>query len=350
METLNTTKREVRLLTVGVEDEGRRLDNYLGTVLGRVPKSLVYRIIRRGEVRVNGGRAKPEQRLAAGAVVRIPPVATMAEAAPRLAADLRAAVAAAIRYEDAHLLVVDKPPGLAVHAGSGLVFGLIDVLRRLRPETPRLDLVHRLDRETSGLLLAAKDPSTLRRLNAMLAAGEIEKMYFALLMGRLPGTGPFEVTAALGEARDRRGEKHIIADERGRAARTVFRTLQALPGATLAAVTLGTGRTHQIRAHAAAIDHPLGGDPKYGDEAFNAKLRAAGLRRQFLHAHRLRFRLERPITVEAPLPADLQAVLAALGARALAERLGGERAGHGTPPTAKREQDPRPADEERGAP
>lgn len=329
VQALNTPKNEVRLLTVGPEDDGRRLDNYLGTVLGRVPKSLVYRIIRRGEVRVNGGRAKPDQRLAAGEVVRVPPVATPEQVAPRLAAGLSDAIAEAILYEDERLIIVDKPPGLAVHAGSGLAFGLIDVLRKLRPATPRLDLAHRLDRETSGAIIAAKDPATLRRLNAMLADGDVEKEYLALLAGRLPGKAPLEVTSAVAEGRDRRGEKHMMAGEHGREARTVFRTVQALPGATLAAVTLDTGRTHQIRVHAQDIGHPLGGDSKYGEDEFNAKLHAAGLRRQFLHAHRLRFRLDKPISVVAPLPADLRTVLAALGARALADELGAHAARRG---------------------
>lgn len=292
---------------------GRRLDNYLGSLLEGAPRSYVYRIVRSGEVRVNGRRATPAQRLETGDRVRIPPYTpAVPSSTPRIGQQVLARIEAAILFEDTRVLVLDKPAGIAVHGGSGLDYGLIDVVRALRPDGGRIDLVHRLDRETSGCLLFARDPLTLRTLNARLRDGEMHKAYVALLAGQLPRR-PVDCRAPLALAPDRHGEKHAVVSPDGAAARTEFRVRQRYAGATLSAVKLDTGRTHQIRAHAAHLGHPVGGDERYGDDGFNRALRGIGLRRLFLHAEKLTFTLDRPMTFTAPLPAELAAVLERLG-------------------------------------
>ncbi|HMM76898.1 MAG TPA: RluA family pseudouridine synthase [Gammaproteobacteria bacterium] len=303
----------VRSVEVGPEHAARRLDNFLAAELQGAPRAYVYRVIRSGEVRVNGRRAAPQQRLNAGDRIRIPPFTAAPAAAPRLSRSVLANVEARILYEDERLLVLDKPAGIAVHGGSGLDYGLIDVVRDLRPAGGRIDLVHRLDRETSGCLLFARDPATLRRLHEALRAGRMHKAYLALLAGRLPAR-PIDCRAALAMEPDRHGEKHAVVRPDGMPARTEFRVRHRYDGATLAAVKLDTGRTHQIRAHAAHLGHPVAGDERYGDTEFNRRLKALGLKRLFLHAERLEFVLDRPLSFTAPLPAELAAVLAALGA------------------------------------
>ena len=300
-----------RIEVVGPDHAQRRLDNFLGTLLAGAPRAYVYRVIRSGEVRVNGRRAAPGQRLIAGDKVRIPPFTAPATELPRIGRQVLERIEQRILFEDHRILVLDKPAGLAVHGGSGLDFGLIDVVRALRPAPGRIDLVHRLDRETSGCLLFARDPVTLRTLNAQLRAGAMHKAYAALLAGRLPRR-PVECVAPLALVPDRHGEKHAVVSAEGAAARTTFRVRRDHVGATLAAITLDTGRTHQIRAHAAHLGHPVAGDERYGDATFNRRLRGLGLRRLFLHAEQLQFTLERPLTFSAPLPAELETVLAAL--------------------------------------
>jgi 23S rRNA pseudouridine955/2504/2580 synthase len=200
-----------------------------------------------------------------------------------------------------------------VHGGSGLDFGLIDVLRELRPGAGRIDLVHRLDRETSGCLLFARNPVTLRALHRLLREGGMDKAYVALLAGRLPQR-PIDCRAPLAMEPDRHGERRAVVSPDGAPAHTVFRARQRYAGATLAAIALDTGRTHQIRVHAASLGHPVAGDPRYGDPDFNRRLHGLGLRRLFLHAERLSFRLEREYVFEAPLPEELERVLGTLGA------------------------------------
>lgn len=302
----------VRLEAVGAEHAGRRLDNFLGSVLEGAPRAFVYRVIRSGEVRVNGKRARPDQRLLAGDRVRIPPFAA-AESRPRGLPDaLLARVERHILHEDEDMIVVDKPAGLAVHGGSGIDYGLVDVLRALRPDAGKIDLVHRLDRDTSGCLLAARNPVVLRELHRQMREGGMRKEYVALLAGSLPDQ-PIDCHAPLAMVPDRHGEKHAVVDSAGLPARTEFRARRRYADATLAAIRLDTGRTHQIRAHAAWLGHAVAGDSRYGDPAFTRQMRAAGLRRLFLHAERLSFRLGRNYEFVAPLPADLEQVLTALG-------------------------------------
>ena len=299
----------VRTLTVTARDRDQRIDNFLLRELKGLPRSAVYRLLRSGQVRVNSGRVKPAHRLRDGDRVRLPPV-RLAESQPRApGASVLAAVAGATLYEDARLLVLDKPAGIAVHGGSGLSGGVIEALRRLRPDLPALELAHRLDRDTSGCLLLAKDRDCLRQLNAALRDRRVDKRYLALLAGRWQG-GPRQVDLALARDAVRGGERRVEVREDGKHARSHFKPLRRLPGATFAEVAIGTGRTHQIRVHARSLGHPLLGDEKYGDREANRAARAQGLRRLFLHAWRIGLPLDGQMRYfEAPLPADLQAVL-----------------------------------------
>ncbi|MBP7712215.1 MAG: 23S rRNA pseudouridine(955/2504/2580) synthase RluC [Gammaproteobacteria bacterium] len=302
-------------LVVEVDAGGQRVDNFLRARLKGVPKSLIYRILRTGEVRVNRGRVRPDHRLEAGDVVRVPPLRRGQETG-KTPPDGRATrlLRERVLFEDRSLLVLDKPAGLAVHGGSGLSFGVIEALRALRPEAPFLELVHRLDRETSGCLMVAKRRPTLRALHALLRSGEVTKTYTALLVGRLEG--PREVQAPLRKNVLQSGERVVRTSEEGKAAFTRLEPIAHGPEVTLVRATPLTGRTHQIRVHAAETGHPVAGDLKYGDPDRNRALRAKGLRRLFLHAHSLRFRHPdsgEPVEVTAPLPEELRGVLKALG-------------------------------------
>lgn len=311
-------KLQVRHVSIPEDGAGQRIDNFLLRELKGVPRSHVYRLLRTGQVRVNGGRIKPDHRLAAGDAVRLPPVSlpgTPVRGAPSKAQ--RAWVADAIRHEDDYVLVVDKPAGIAVHGGSGIGHGVIEVLRALRPEAT-LELAHRLDRETSGCLLVAKRRAALRRLHAAFREGKVEKRYLALLAGRW-AHGRTTVGAALKRNLLQGGERMVrVVDDGGKAARTEFRPLTLYAGASYMEIVIDTGRTHQIRVHAAHSGHPVIGDGKYGDDAVNKRFRARGLKRMFLHAHGLT--LPHPsgqgeLSVEAPLPDELRAVLTQLEAQ-----------------------------------
>jgi 23S rRNA pseudouridine955/2504/2580 synthase len=310
-------KPAVQWLDISAEQAGQRIDNFLLRVLKGVPKSRIYRLLRKGEVRVNKGRIGPEYRLASGDQVRIPPVRVAESGAviPPSGGVLQR-LGAAVIYEDERLLVLDKPSGMAVHGGSGLDYGVIEGLRALRPQAPFLELVHRLDRETSGCLMVAKKRSELRMLHELLRGGGVQKRYLLLAMGDWRH-GPWQVDAPLRKNQLSGGERIVRVDSQGKPALTRFRCLQAYPGASLMEAELETGRTHQIRVHAAHTGHPLAGDEKYGDPAFNRRLRDVGLRRLFLHAHYLAFRdpeRDRSIEVSAPLSEDLREVIQKLEA------------------------------------
>jgi 23S rRNA pseudouridine955/2504/2580 synthase len=309
-------RTEVQHFEVSEDEAGQRLDNYVQKRLGSVPRSRVYRVIRKGEVRVNGKRAGPETRLALNDRIRIPPVriAPPAEGG-RPAAGLAERIGKAIIYEDEKLLVLDKPAGIAVHGGSGVSFGVIEALRALRPDES-LELVHRLDRDTSGCLLIARRGSALRSLHALLREDGFEKRYLALLKG------PWDLGAKRIEAplrTDTRvgGERTVRVASGGKPSVSAFRPVQFFGNtATLVEVLLETGRTHQIRVHAQHAGHPVAGDEKYGDAAFNEALRALGLKRMFLHAHSVSFNWPQggEFSVNTPLPPELAAVLDALSA------------------------------------
>jgi 23S rRNA pseudouridine955/2504/2580 synthase len=304
-------REPARHIEVSEDRAGQRLDNFLLRLLGDVPRSRVYRLVRRGEVRVNGRRAKPDQRLQWHDSVRLPPIRR--ESTPQRArpsAQLLETLAGAIVYEDDRLIVLDKPAGVAVHGGSGLSFGIIEALRALRPKES-LELVHRLDRDTSGCLLIARKASTLRVLHALLREGRFEKGYLALLKGHW-NLGRKRLTAPLRTDLRVHGERTVRVHPEGKAAVSEFRPVQFFgKEATLVEVALHTGRTHQIRVHAAHAGHPVAGDEKYGDEEFNERMKALGLRRLFLHAHRVGFEWPQggDFSASAPLPGDLRGFL-----------------------------------------
>lgn len=304
----------VRHREVDSERAGQRLDNYLLGELKGVPRSHVYRLIRSGQVRVNSGRTSPSYRLRAGDRVRVPPVATRPPREAIATPDRLDWLGERILYEDGRILVLDKPAGLAVHGGSSVSLGVIEALRLLRPDAKDLELVHRLDRGTSGCLLLAKRRSALRVLHELLREGEVDKRYMTLVKGRWP-EGTTEIDAPL-VTRRVGGEARVKVDESGKEASSTFRVLDRFgKKASLLEVAIDTGRTHQIRVHAAHLGHPVAGDERYGDKDFNEYLRAFGLTRMFLHAHSLSFDWPdtgEPFNASAPLPEDLKAVLTAL--------------------------------------
>jgi 23S rRNA pseudouridine955/2504/2580 synthase len=298
-------------LTVGDEAEGQRVDNFLMRRLKGVPKSHVYRILRSGEVRVNKGRVGPDARLAAGDVVRIPPVRTAAQSTATRTGNAARPFKPAILHEDDAIIAIDKPAGLAVHGGSGIALGLIEQLRASRPDARFLELVHRLDRDTSGVMLIAKKRSALTGLHAQLRNGDVDKRYVVLVRGPWPESVR-KVDVALHKFSTREGERRVRVDAIGRDALTIFRRERAWPNRepplALLEAELKTGRTHQIRVHVAHLGHALAGDDKYGDFAWNRKLAREGLKRMFLHARQLTFR--QPMSGEvmrvvSPLPVEL---------------------------------------------
>jgi 23S rRNA pseudouridine955/2504/2580 synthase len=308
--TGNSTPK-VRTVSVTAEDAGQRIDNFLARHLKGVPKSHIYRILRRGEVRVNSGRIKARYKVCAGDRVRIPPVRVSPEKSVPGGA-VRLDLEKHILFENNRCLVLNKPSGIAVHGGSGLSFGVIEALRASRPQAPYLELAHRLDRETSGCLVIAKRRSFLRLFHEQLRNGEVVKQYLALLAGQLKG-GRQKVNVPLRKNQLKGGERMVVVDEvNGKDALTLFSPVSQFATATLVEVDLKTGRTHQIRVHGAHIGHPVAGDEKYGDPEFNQSMRSAGLRRLFLHAHRLEFidsAPGEPVCISAPLDATLKAVL-----------------------------------------
>ena len=295
-------------------DDGQRIDNWLLRAFKGIPRSRVYRLLRKGEVRVNGKRAKPEQRVAAGDDIRLPPVRPVEEGAPvvrRASSSLIDVVEAAIIHADDDLLVIAKPSGLAVHGGSGLSHGLIEALRASRPHE-ELELAHRLDRDTSGLLLVARNRPALRTIHALLRDGQVEKRYLTLVKGSW-NLGTKTIDAPLDTEARRAGERVVRVQAAGKESTTTFTPVDFFGArASLLSVELGTGRTHQIRVHAGFAGHPVAGDDKYGDHAFNAEMQELGLRRLFLHAQSLSFewpRSRKNYAFSQPLPEDLAAVV-----------------------------------------
>jgi 23S rRNA pseudouridine955/2504/2580 synthase len=299
------SKARATLLEVGEESATQRIDNFLMRRMKGVPKSHVYRVLRSGEVRVNSSRVKPDYRLRAGDRVRVPPVRT-AERRPKPAPR---PLALPVLYEDAALLVLDKPSGVAVHGGSGVSHGVIESLRAARPQAKFLELAHRLDRDTSGLLVIAKKRSALVELHRMLREGQVEKLYVAVAAGRWRG-GARELRESLHKHVTARGERRVSVHADGQQAATRVKPLAVGSDLSLLELRLLTGRTHQIRVHLAHAGHPVVGDDKYGDFELNRRLAKQGAKRLLLHARRLAFR--HPVSgetlrLEAPLPADMQA-------------------------------------------
>jgi len=304
----------IQMVTIDENNDGQRLDNFLIGQLKGVPRSWVYRVLRRGEVRVNKGRCKPARRLQTGDVVRIPPVRQTVKQAGTPSAKRIDEIEKSICYEDDLLLILSKPAGVAVHGGSGLSHGVIEILRASRPNAAFLELAHRLDRETSGCLMLAKKRSALRRLQELQRDGKIQKRYLALLSGRTR-KGSWRVDSPLKKNTLKSGERIVRVDPEGKAAITHFKVKRRFAEAFLVEAELETGRTHQIRVHAASNGTPILGDPKYGDESANRVMRDLGLRRLFLHAASLRFEwpgVPGSFFIEAPLPKELQSVIETL--------------------------------------
>jgi 23S rRNA pseudouridine955/2504/2580 synthase len=300
-------KPRARWVEIGEESAAQRIDNFLLRHLKGVPKSHVYRVLRSGEVRVNSGRVGPDYRLQAGDKVRVPPV--------RMSTTVKAAARPAefpIVHEDAALLVIDKPSGVAVHGGSGVSFGVIESLRAARPQAKLLELAHRLDRDTSGLLIVCKKRTALVELHRMLREGEVEKIYTTIVKGA-PAEDAFEIDEPLHKYVTGSGERRVSVREGGRTARTRVKVVKKSGEFSLCEVRLLTGRTHQIRVHLAHAGHPVLGDDKYGDFDLNRSLAGKGVKRLFLHARKLAF--DHPIDkqrlrLESPLPEDMAAFAA----------------------------------------
>jgi 23S rRNA pseudouridine955/2504/2580 synthase len=311
------SKDAVTWLTVGEESAGQRIDNFLTRLLKGVPKSHLYRILRTGEVRVNKGRVDAETRLVLGDVVRVPPV-RVAKPATSSRRIPKNAPKAAILYEDESVLAIDKPAGLAVHGGSGIAYGLIEQLRAARTDAPFLELVHRLDRDTSGVLLVAKKRAALVALHQQLRNGEFDKRYLVLVRGRWRDAKR-GVRLSLHKFATREGERRVRVEEGGQEAETVFHRRRIWadhdPPLALLEAELRTGRTHQIRVHLSHLGFPLAGDDKYGDFAWNKELAKEGLRRMFLHAWKLSFvhpTSRRTLAIESQLPSDLASYVSEL--------------------------------------
>jgi 23S rRNA pseudouridine955/2504/2580 synthase len=306
---------KVQFIEIDEDRAGQRIDNFLLSLLKGVPKSRIYRIVRKGEVRVNKGRIKPEYKLKAGDVVRVPPVRLGdAKVIPKPSNQLAEHLNNAVLFENDSLLVINKPSGLAVHGGSGVSLGLIESLRQLRPDCRYLELVHRLDRDTSGCIMIAKKRSMLRYLHEQLREGRIQKYYHALVVGRWPNRRK-EVKAPLRKNDLQSGERVVRVDPEGKDSLTKFRILQHYQGCSLVEAKPITGRTHQIRVHAQYVGHPLIGDPKYGEQQANKEMKALGFNRLFLHAAALEIYMpdsKARLKVEAPLDERLAGPLARL--------------------------------------
>jgi len=298
----------VRLVQVSPDRAGQRLDNFLSAQLKGLPKSAIYKMIRTGQVRINSRRCKPSSRLEEGDAVRIPPARVRGDGTVTVSERVCSQVRASVLFQDSDLVVINKPSGMAVHSGSGLPWGLIDVVRQIHPGE-YFELAHRLDRETSGCLVLARNGRSLNHLTRLFREGGVQKYYLCLLDGRM-SEPVIEIDAALKKEHGV-AEREVVVSEEGKAALTRFRLLEARGDCSYAEAQLLTGRTHQIRVHAQHMGMPLAGDAKYGGAESLEKWKALGLHRTFLHAHRLAFESlsGEALQFEAPLPESLKAVL-----------------------------------------
>lgn len=302
----------VSFITVDDDHVDRRLDNFLIGYFTSLPRTRIYRMIRKGEVRVNKGRIKQNYRLQTGDTVRVPPMYLSTQEKPSTPPEkLSELIGNSIIYEDDYLIAINKPSNIAVHSGSTVQYGVIEILRAQRPETDFLELIHRLDRATSGCLLIAKGHKTLRGMHGILKSGHVKKNYLALLKGQLTDTMR-TVDVPLNKVSTESGDRMVRVDNAGKQALTHFHSQEHFRVASLSRIELVTGRTHQIRVHAAYIDHPLAGDEKYGDWEFNRAMKKLGLKRLFLHAETLSFEMPdtgKQIELKAPLPDELDQFL-----------------------------------------
>ena len=311
----NTTRQPVRLLTVDSGHAGQRIDNFLMTTLRGVPKSRVYRLLRTGQVRVNKGRIKPTYRLQLDDIVRIPPVSMPTEETlNEPSKGLCEAIRQSIIYEDEDLIILDKPSGIAVHGGSGIQHGVIEIMRTIRPGEKGLELVHRLDRQTSGCLLLAKNRTALLELHELLRENMVDKRYYALVQGYWR-EDERKVELPISKERSESGIRTVRVCRDGQASTTHFRVVRHFANMTLLEAKPLTGRMHQIRVHTAHTGHPIVGDELYGSRTLNRQLKKLGLKRLFLHAHTLNFMLPgkmKKISASAPLSSELEAFLSKL--------------------------------------
>lgn len=304
-------KTSVEYIAIDEDQADQRIDNFLISKLKNVPKSHIYRLLRKGEVRVNKKRIKPEYRLKNNDLVRVPPVTVPEQkTAYKPSANLIQELQDAILFETDEILILNKPVGIPVHGGSGISGGVIEILRAMKPEYKKIELAHRIDKDTSGCLLLAKKRSILKVLHDLFRQQQVHKAYLALAMGRWPDT-KHTVDLPLVKNQLASGERMVKVSEEGKQSVTHFKVLENFAAASLLEATLETGRSHQIRVHTAAAQHPLAGDPKYGDKAFNRLIANLGCKRMFLHAYELQFSLPngQNIVASAPLPAELEALL-----------------------------------------
>lgn len=305
--------RTIQHLTVTEDYSGQRLDNFLISRLKGLPKSRLYRIIRKGELRINKKRVKPDYRLREGDIIRVPPLSLTHPPTKKKILNEKQAklLEKTIIFEDKHLLAINKPSGMAVHGGSGITLGVIEAFRLLRPQLKFLELAHRLDRETSGCLLMAKKRSTLKELHELLHSGDIKKTYTALVAGHWPQS-LLNVEAPLCKNQLQSGERMVRVQSEGKRSLTKFFTQHYYSDSTLVTAMPITGRTHQIRVHAQFVNHPIIGDEKYGNKEINKKMRQLGCNRLFLHARELVFTLPsqgKTLTLQAKLPENLDRFL-----------------------------------------
>src|SRR3990167_2362705 len=308
-------KTMVQYFRVNSEYAGQRIDNFLVTRLKNVPKAHIYRILRKGEVRVNKKRIDPSFRLVGGDEIRLPPL-HLGETAKQVppSGETCKLLASRILYEDKYVLIINKPSGMAVHAGSQVRLGVVEILRHMYPHSPHLELAHRLDSDTSGCLILGKKRSILKEIHGLFREGKVSKIYWALTKGRWK-TAELKVDAPLHRYLQQGGERLVKVSSEGKEALTVFRSLEVFHHASLMEATLYTGRTHQIRVHSQYLAHPIAGDDRYGEKEFNQKMHNFGLKRLFLHAKSIDFvipSLDLRIQVTAPLDPELEACLAAL--------------------------------------
>jgi len=312
----DSPKPQVRFITIDSEDAGQRIDNFLLKTLKGVPKSMIYRLLRKGEIRVNKKRTKPEYKLVDEDIIRVAPI-RVSENTNTVSTQLNvvANLEKQILFEDERLIVINKPSGMAVHGGSGLSFGLIEALRALRPEARMLELVHRLDRDTSGCLVVAKKRSALRNLHEQLRNKTVQKFYHALVKGRWSNKLT-RVTEGLKKNDLKSGERVVVVDNiNGKESETRYKVIQHYKNATLVRAFPVTGRTHQIRVHCQTKGHAIACDAKYGHEDFDQEMKTLGLKRLFLHAASIEFThplSNERIKVEAPLEPSLEKLLSKL--------------------------------------
>lgn len=311
-------KPQVRFYTADSEDVGQRIDNYLLKTLKGVPKSMIYRLLRKGEIRVNKKRTKPDYKLQNEDIIRVAPIRIAEKDAPvSTKLNIVANLESQILYEDEVIIVLNKPSGMAVHGGSGLSFGVIEAMRALRPQAKMLELVHRLDRDTSGCLVIAKRRSALRNLHEQLRNKNVQKFYHALVKGHW-SSKLTRVTEGLKKNDLKSGERVVVVDNvNGKEAETRFKVIQYFENTTLIRAFPVTGRTHQIRVHCQTTGHPIACDPKYSYPEFDAQMKTYGLKRLFLHAASIEFthpRTDERLKIEAPLEKSLQFVLKKLAA------------------------------------